>query len=194
MRVNREIRVPRVRVIDQNGNQVGVLPTHQALTLAEEEGLDLVEIAPNVDPPVCKIVDYGKFRYQQTKKEKESKKAQHQVKVKEVKLKPNTDEHDLLTKARKAREFLGEGDKVRVTCVFRGREMQHREFGQKVIDLFCEELADVSSVEEPAKMMGRFLSTVLAPGAKAKKKAPPTGKPNGHPVDTAPPKEEGGTL
>lgn len=168
MKINREIRAPRVRVIDKDGTQLGVLTIHQALMKAEEDGLDLIEIAPNVEPPVCKITDYGKFRYQQTKKEKESKKAQHQVKVKEVKLKPNTDDHDLLTKMRQARDFITKGNKVRLSCVFRGREMQHPEFGQRIIDRFCEGLADISSLEAPAKMMGKTLSVVLAPGGKKK--------------------------
>ena len=106
MRVNRQIRVPRVRVIDQDGKQVGVLSNVEALRLAEDAGLDLVEISPHAEPPVCKIIDYGKYRYQLAKKEKESKKAQHQVKVKEVKVKPQTDEHDLMTKLKHAREFV----------------------------------------------------------------------------------------
>ena len=111
-----------MRVIDHDGSQAGVLTLLEALTRAEQAGLDLVEIAPNAEPPVCKIIDYGKFRYQLTKKEKEQKKSQHQVKVKKVKLKPNTDEHDLHVKMKHAREFIMKGNKVRVTCVFRGRD------------------------------------------------------------------------
>lgn len=172
MRVNREIRVPRVRVIDQDGSQLGVLQLSEALMRAESAGLDLVEISPNSEPPVCKIVDYGKFRYQQAKKEKESKKGQHQVKVKEIKVKPGTDDHDLETKLRHAREFILKGDKVRVTCVFRGREMQHPEFGIRAISKFSEGLADIATAEAPAKMLGRMLSIVLAPGAKKKIEPP----------------------
>ncbi len=169
MRINREIRAAKVRVIDKDGGQVGVLMIGEAIARAEQAGLDLVEIAPGAEPPVCKIIDYGKFRYQMTKKEKESKKSQHQVKVKEVKVKPNTDEHDLQVKLRHARDFIGKGNKVRLTCVFRGREMQHPEFGMRVVQRMCEELADVGTAESPPKMMGRSLSVVLAPGAKKKK-------------------------
>lgn len=168
MRINREIRAQRVRVIDKDGSQLGVLTLIDALSRAEAAGLDLVEISPSADPPVCKIIDYGKYRYQQTKKEKESKKSQHQVKVKEIKVKPNTDEHDLLTKLRHAREFIGKGNKVRITCMFRGREMMHPEFGEKVVKRMCRDLADIATAESPAKMLGRNLSVVLAPGGKKK--------------------------
>ena len=168
MRINREIRSPRVRVIDEEGGQLGVMPLIEALMKAEQAGLDLVEISASADPPVCKIIDYGKLRYQQTKKEKESKKSQHQVKVKEIKVKPNTDEHDLQVKIRHAREFILKGNKVRVTCVFRGREMMHPEFGEKVVERICNDLADIATPEARAKLFGKMLSTVLAPGAKKK--------------------------
>lgn len=166
LRINREIRVPRVRLIDETGGQIGVVSLAEAMTKAELAGLDLVEISPNAEPPVCKIIDYGKYRYQLTKKEKEQKKAQHHVKVKEVKLKPTTDEHDLLIKLKHAREFLIKGDKVRVTCVFRGREMMHPEYGFKSVRKICDELADIATPEAPPKMLGRSLSVVLAPGVK----------------------------
>ncbi len=168
LKINREIRAPRVRVIDNDGNQMGVFLIGEAITRAEQIGLDLVEISPSAEPPVCKIVDYGKYRYQLTKKEREQKKGQHQVKVKELKLKPNTDEHDLCVKIKHAREFVLKGNKVRVTCVFRGREMLHPEFGQKVVHRICEDLADIATPESPPKMLGRSLSVVLAPGAKKK--------------------------
>ncbi len=168
MRINREIRAPKVRVIGPDGEQVGVMTVPQALYAAEEAGLDLVEVSPNAEPPVCKIVDYGKYRYQQTKKEKESKKAQHQVKVKEIKLKPNIDQHDLETKLRHAREFIQKGDKVRVTCTFRGRELMYTDKGQEVINYLCDQLADIATPESPAKLLGKILSTVLAPGARKK--------------------------
>lgn len=176
MRVNREIRAPKVRVISQTGEQIGVLPLYEALAKAEQDGLDLVEISPGASPPVCKIINYGKFRYDQTKREKESKKAQHQVKIKEVKLKPNIDDHDLQTKMRHAREFILKGNKVKVTCVFRGREMAHPEIGQRLVDKFCDELADIATVEAPAKMFGRMLNAVLAPGARRKKEEPKQGQ------------------
>lgn len=168
MRINREIRAAKVRVIGADGTQVGVMTVPQALQAAEEVGLDLVEISPNAEPPVCKIVDYGKFRYQQTKREKESKKSQHQVKVKEIKLKPNIDTHDLDVKIKHAREFITNGDKVRVTCTFRGRELMYTNKGQEVINHICDQLADIASPESPAKLLGKSLTTVLAPGAKKK--------------------------
>ena len=168
MKVNREIRSPRVRVISSTGEQIGVIALYEALAKAEEEGLDLVEIVPGSNPPVCKIINYGKFRYDQTKREKESKKSQHQVKVKEIKLKPNIDQHDLETKSRHAREFLSKGNKVKVTMTFRGREMAHTEIGEAVAKEFCVGLEDVSTVEAPGKMLGRALNIVLAPGGKKK--------------------------
>lgn len=172
MKVNREIRAPKVRVISHTGEQVGVITLQEALAMADQEGLDLVEIVPGSNPPVCKIINFGKFRYDQTKREKESKKAQHQVKVKEVKLKPNTDDHDVETKLRHARDFLEKGNKVKMTCTFRGREMAHTEIGERMMHKFCEELEDVAMLESPIKLMGRMLIAVLAPGVKKKKDAP----------------------
>ncbi len=168
MKINKQIRAPKVRVIGSDGNQLGILGLMEALQLAETEGLDLVEIAPTATPPVCKIIDYGKYRYQQTKKEKESKKAQHQSKLKEIKIKPNIDEHDFQVKLKKARSFIEDGDKVKVTCVFRGREILHTEYGQNIITKFCEGMQDVASSESPAKMFGKSLSLVLAPTGKKK--------------------------
>lgn len=170
MKVNREIRAPKVRVISQDGEQVGVISLNEALAMAEEQGLDLVEIVPGSNPPVCKIINFGKFRYDQSKREKESKKAQHQIKVKEIKLKPNIDVHDLETKTRHAREFLTHGNKVKITCTFRGREAMHPQTGEKIVRQMCQDLEDVSIVESPAKMMGRMLLVVLAPGSTKKKK------------------------
>lgn len=174
LRVNKQIRAPKVRVIGPDGSQVGILPIRDALIKAQEASLDLVEIAPNAQPPVCKIVDYGKYRYDQTKREKESKKSQHQVKVKETKLKPNIDEHDFQTKLKQARQFIEKGNKVKVTCMFRGREMAHPELGQKMVEKFCKGLEDIALVESPPKLLGRNLIGVLAPaplkgvGAKSK--------------------------
>lgn len=159
-------------MIDKDGSQLGVLPLAEALVKAEASGLDLVEIAPNAEPPVCKIIDYGKYRYQVTKKEKESKKSQHQVKVKEIKIKPTTDDHDIQVKVRHAREFITKGDKVRITCVFRGRELMHSAIGVKAVQKFCEDLSDIATPESEAKLMGRNLSTVLAPGGKKKVEKP----------------------
>jgi len=163
LRINKQIRAPKVRVIGPDGSQVGILPIKDALVKAQEASLDLVEIAPNAQPPVCKIVDYGKYRYDQTKREKESKKSQHQVKVKEVKLKPNIDEHDFLTKLKQARQFVEKGNKVKVTCMFRGREMAHPELGQKVVEKFCKGLEDIALAESPPKLLGRNLIGILAP-------------------------------
>ena len=169
MKVNREIRAREVRVINHDGEQVGVISIYDALAMAEENGLDLVEIVPGSTPPVCKIMNFGKFRYDQSKREKENKKASHQIKVKEVKLKPNIDVHDLETKTRHARDFLVSGNKVKITCTFRGREMMHPEIGEKIVQEMCQQLEDVSIAEAPPKMMGRMLLVVLAPGAKKKK-------------------------
>lgn len=169
MRVNHEIRVPKVRVITHTGEQLGVLSLHEALGLAQEQGLDLVEIVPTAVPPVCKIIDYGKFRYDQTKREKESKKAQHQVKIKELKFSPNISEHDLDVKLRQAKEFLDKGNKVKISCVFRGREMMHPEFGERILNKIVQDLEEIATCEVPAKMFGRMMTIVLAAAAKKKK-------------------------
>ncbi len=157
-----------MRVIDKDGSQLGVLTVQEAMAKAELAGLDLVEIAPNAEPPVCKIIDYGKYRYQVTKKDKEGKKSQHQVKVKEIKIKPVTDDHDIQIKIKHAREFIAKGNKVRVTCSFRGRELAHPEIGHRAVRGICEALADIATPEAEARLMGKTLSTVLAPGAKKK--------------------------
>lgn len=169
MRVNRQIRVPKVRLIDQDGNQVGVVNLQEAQKMAEDAGLDLVEVVPTSTPPVCKIIDYGKFSYDQSKKKKQSKKATHQIKVKEIKLKVNIADHDFETKLRHARGFIEEGNKVRITCVFRGREMARPEIGEELIERMCKGLEDIATAEAPAKRMGRTLSTVIAPGARKKR-------------------------
>lgn len=169
LRINKRIRALKVRVIGADGAQIGVVTLKEALQLAEKAKLDLVEVAPNATPPVCKIIDYGKFRYDQTKREKESKKAQHQVKVKEIKLKPNIDEHDFLTKQKRARGFIEKGNKVKITCFFRGRELTHPEVGQAVVRKMCEGLEDIAQTESALKLMGRSLIVVLAPGSHKKK-------------------------
>ena len=170
MRVNTEIRAPKVRVVTEDGEQIGILNIKEALFKAEQMGKDLVEIAPNANPPVCKIIDFGKFRYQQTKKEKESKKAQHQVKVKEIKLRPNIDDHDLNTKLNHAKDFLLKGNKVRFICMFKGRQMLHIDLGTKLLNHVIERLAEMSTVESPVKLFGRNMSVVLAPVGKSNKK------------------------
>lgn len=169
MKVNREIRAPKVRLISQTGEQVGIVTLQEAIKMAEDVGLDLVEIVPGSSPPVCKIINYGKFRYDQTKREKESKKGRQQIKVKEIKFKPNIDAHDLETKMRHARDFISKGNKVKITCTFRGREMAHPEFGEELLKKVCEDLEDIATSEAPSKMLGRTLTIVLAPGGKKKK-------------------------
>lgn len=185
MKVNREIRAPKVRVISHTGEQIGVISLQEALARAEQEGLDLVEISPGSSPPVCKIINYGKFRYDQTKREKESKKAQHQVKVKEIKIKPNIDDHDLQTKIRHAKDFVAKGNKVKVTCTFRGREMAHPELGESLVRKVCDELEEIATPESPAKMFGRMLTVVLAPGGKKKKETTKQAQPE-DPVGKSP--------
>ncbi|MEL7431228.1 MAG: translation initiation factor IF-3 [Chlamydiota bacterium] len=171
LRINKEIRSEKVRVVKDNGDHVGVMDLRQALDLARKEGLDLIEVSPSAKPPVCRLTEYGKFRYHRTKKEKESRKAQHQVKVKEIKFKPNIDVHDFQTKAKKARSMIEKGNKIRFTCMFRGREILHMELGEKVIKEFCQELQDVATPESVSKRMGRSLTRVLAPFSAAKKKS-----------------------
>ncbi|MBS0622929.1 MAG: translation initiation factor IF-3 [Verrucomicrobia bacterium] len=168
MRTNRQIRAPKVRLIDEEGKLVGVVFRDEALRMAEEANLDLVEVVPNSVPPVCKIIDYGKFRYDQQKREKESKKAQHHIKVKEIKVKPNIDEHDFQTKLRKARDFVEKGLKVRITCMFRGRQVAHPEVGQRVVEKMVQDLDDIAALEAPVKFLGRTISTVVAPRSKPK--------------------------
>lgn len=169
MRVNKEIRAPKVRVIGSAGEQIGIMTPREALALADEEGLDLVEVVASSDPPVCKIINYGKFRYDQTKKEKESKKSQHQIKVKEIKVKPNIDSHDFDTKLKQLRDFVVKGNKVKLTCTFRGREMAHTEVGEAVVRKMLAAVEDIATPEAPLKLMGRSMVTVLAPGGSKKK-------------------------
>lgn len=168
MRINKEVRAPQLRLIGKDGKQIGVVNNAEAQSYAQREGLDLVEISPNAKPPVCKIIDYGKYRYQMTKKERENKKGQHQAKLKEIKVKPNIDEHDLQVKIKRGREFIEKGNKVRVTCMFRGREMARPELGRKVAHRVAEALSDIAQTETPPKQMGRNYSLVLAPLGKKK--------------------------
>ncbi|NLU46888.1 MAG: translation initiation factor IF-3 [Syntrophomonadaceae bacterium] len=162
-RVNEEIRSREVRLVSEDGEQLGIVPISQALEIAEERGLDLVEVAPSAKPPVCRLMDYGKFKFEQSKREKEARKKQKVISVKEVKLRPNIDEHDFLVKARNARRFLSSGDKVKVTIMFRGREITHPELGEKLSLRMVEELSDVSAVEKPPKVEGRNMVTILVP-------------------------------
>ena len=157
------IRVPEVRVIGQEGDQLGILPTAEALQLAEEQGLDLVEVAPNEKPPVCRIMDFGKFKYQQSKRLQQAKKKQKVILVKEIKLRPKTEEHDYNFKSQHVRRFLQDGHKAKVTIVFRGREMAHTELGRRILDRMAIELEDVCTIEQNPKQEGRNLAMVLSP-------------------------------
>jgi len=169
-RLNERIRVPEVRLIDHKGGQVGVVRTEKALQMAKDVGMDLMEVAPNSRPPVCKIVDYGKFKYEKKKKEHVAKKKQTVIKVKEIQLRPNTDTHDLGYKLKNARTFLEEGDKAKLSMRFRGREMVNRDVGLKTMLKLAEGLKDVSTIETHPKMEGRKLFMILAPVAKKVKK------------------------
>jgi len=151
-------------VIGPDGEQLGILPVQEALQLAQERDLDLVEVAPNAKPPVCRLMDYGKYLYERQKREREARKAQKQVEIKEVRLRPKTGEHDIQVVLRKARKFLEEGQKVKVRIRFRGREIVHSNVARDLMRRVAEELADVSVVESPPKMEGRSMIMILAPG------------------------------
>ena len=159
--INGQIRDKEVRVIAENGDQLGVMPVKEAMKLAQEAELDLVKIAPKAQPPVCKIIDYGKYRYELARKEKEAKKKQKTVEVKEVRISPNIDTNDLNTKVNNAKKFIAKGNKVKVTLRFRGREMAHMQQRKHILDDFAEMLAEVAVVEKPAKLEGRSMSMVL---------------------------------
>ncbi len=161
--MNGAIRAPQVRCIDPNGEQLGVLDTREAISKAEEFGLDLVEVQPNVEPPVCKILDYGKYKYEAQKRANEARKKQKIIEVKEIKLRPNIDEHDYQVKMRNVVKFLSGGDKVKVTLRFRGREMAHQEIGVNVLTRVREETEDIAKIEAMPKMEGRQMIMVLAP-------------------------------
>ena len=161
--MNEKIRAPEVRVIGHDGQQLGIIPIRKALELAAMEHLDLVEVAPNAAPPVCKVMDYGKFKYQQNKRSQEAKKKQTVIQVKEVKIRPKTDEHDLQVKIRHIKRFLSQKDKAKVTILFRGREIAYSDQGFKVLDRIKEELKEETVIEQQPKMEGRNLIMILAP-------------------------------
>ncbi|RKX86587.1 MAG: translation initiation factor IF-3 [Spirochaetes bacterium] len=166
LRVNQMIRVREVRLIDEKGGQRGILPTSEALKIAKEAGLDLVEVSPNANPPVCKLLDYGKYKFDQEKRTKESKKKQKLVKLKEIRMQPKIDDHDLIFKTNHIKKFLGEGDKVKVTVRFRGRELAHTDRGEMVLNRVLELLGDDFTVEKRPHMEGRFMSMFLNPKSK----------------------------
>ena len=160
--INEQIRDKEVRVISETGEQLGIMSSKEAMKLAEEAGVDLIKIAPTATPPVCKIMDFGKYRYEQARREKEAKKKQKTIEVKEVRLSPNIDTNDLNTKVNMARKFLTKGDKVKVTLRFRGRELAHVNTSKAILDEFAELLSDVAVVEKPAKFEGRSMIMFLA--------------------------------
>lgn len=162
-RINGQIRISPVRLIDENNNQIGVVSVQEAQARADEAGLDLVEVAPNSKPPVCRIMDYGKWIYQQKRKAKESQKKQHVVSLKEIRLRPKIDDHDREIKIGHASKFLEKGHKVQFTMQFRGREMMHMNLGRQIMDEIVETLRDKAKIERPAEMLGRRMTMVLIP-------------------------------
>ena len=160
--INEQIRDKEVRVIGEDGEQLGIMSSKEALKLAEEAGVDLVKIAPTAKPPVCKIVDYGKFKYEQTRKEKEAKKKQKTVEIKELRLSPNIDTNDLNTKINAARKFISKGDRVKITLRFRGREIAHMNNSKHILDDFAEALSDIAVVDKAPKVEGRSMTMFLA--------------------------------
>lgn len=162
-RVNERIRIREVRLIDEEGQQVGIVPTRDAMEMARSRGLDLVEVAPNAIPPVCRIMDYGKFRYEQSRKERESRRHQHTIELKEVRIRPKIDDHDLETKGRQAAKFLDAGDKVKMTVLFRGREMAHPDIGKGLLDQLADMLRPHGTIEQSPRLEGRTMTMMLNP-------------------------------
>ena len=163
LQINEQIRDKELRVIDSDGSQLGIMSLRQAMEIAEQKNLDLVKIAPQASPPVCKIIDYGKFRFEQAKREKEARKNQRVVEIKEVRLSLNIDTHDFETKKNHALRFISEGNKVKASIRFRGREMGHPELGLEIMRRFADAMSEVANVEKPAKLEGRTMLMFLAP-------------------------------
>ncbi len=187
--MNRQIRISPVRVISPEGEQLGILPIERAQEIAEEQGLDLVEVAPMARPPVCRIMDYGKFKYEEQRQQREARKKQHHVQIKEVKMRPGIEDHDFDFKLRHARRFLEEGNKVKLTMMFRGRQMAHPEFGRQVLDRVSQALQDISKVESHPMMEGRSMVMMIAP---LKAAQPPAGGSSGGSERSAPSGQGGG--
>ena len=163
MRVNEQIRAPEVRLIGPDGEQIGIMPIREALAQAAEAHLDLVEVAPQANPPVCRIMDYGKFKYQQSKKQQEARRRQTTIQVKEIKVRPKIEEHDMGFKLKNSRRFLSEGDKVKISVIFRGREIAHTDRGIRILAQMAEALGDVGLVEQAPKLEGRNMFMLIAP-------------------------------
>ena len=181
-RVNERIRIREVRLIDDAGEQVGIIATRDALEMARERGLDLVEVAPNAVPPVCRLMDYGKFRYEQSRKERESRRNQHVIELKEVRIRPKIDDHDLETKGRQAAKFLDSGDKVKLTVLFRGREMAHPDIGKGLLDQLADMLRPHGTIETSPRLEGRAMILMMNP---LKQKQTAQEKEGGHRRDEA---------
>lgn len=161
-----------MRLIDEDNNQIGIIPTREALDMARERGLDLVEVAPNASPPVCRLMDYGKFRYEQSRKERDARKNQQVIRLKEVRVEPKIGEHDLITKGRNAAKFLDGGDKVKLTVLFRGRSITHPELGKELLDRLQQQLQDHGTVEQPPRMEGRTMTMTMSPVKHRSESAP----------------------
>jgi len=170
-RINQRIRAKEVRLIGESGEQLGVMSLTQALQLANERDLDLVEVAPNVNPPVCRLLDYGKFRYEQAKKERQAHKHQKVVEVSQIRLRPGTDVHDVESKVRLAKRLLEKGNKVKILVIFRGRQIVHPELGKELLERFAQSLEGMAKVERPLLLEGRNMSLILAPAAKKVREA-----------------------
>jgi translation initiation factor IF-3 len=192
-RINRAIRVPEVRLIDEDGTQLGVVPIAEALEMARSRELDLVEVAANAVPPVCKLLDYGRFKYEQTKKEREAKKHQHASELKELRMRPGTDVHDLDVRSRAARRFLEEGHKVRLLVRFRGREAAHPEIARAQINRIAKAVGDIAVVEQGPAMEGRAMFAVLA-RSRASAAAAAAARPRPAEATTAPPARQPATA
>jgi len=196
IRVNHRIRVPEVRVVAEDGSNLGVLPTDQALRTAQERGLDLVEVNPKATPPVCKILDFGKYKYEEKKRAADAKRKQTVVEVKEIKIRPKTDDHDLNVKVRALRKFIESGNKVKVTCRFRGREITHPERAQMQLDLIMTKVEDIANMEQRPTMEGRNMALLVAPKPivlqrlaserALRERAEASGEVVSHPLDGAP--------
>ncbi len=176
LRINEEIRIREVRVTDADGEQLGIMQTKDALKLAEERHLDLVEVAPKARPPVCRIMDFGKYRYEQQKREKEARKKQKVITIKEVKLRPNIEQHDFEVKLKNAQRFVEEGNKVKVTIMFRGRELSHPELGNELLDKLAKAMEESVNIERAAKLEGKNMTMILSPKAQKSQKAKKTAK------------------
>ncbi len=183
--MNERIRVREIRVIDDTGTQLGIMPPQQALTIARQKGLDLVEISASANPPVCRIMDYGRYQYQEQKRSREAKKHQKVIEVKEIKFRPKVDEHDYQFKKKHIERFLAEGDKVKATIFFRGREMAHPEIGRRILERLIQDLADIAQPETMPRQEGNQMHTILSQKAGARKPAP-AARPSAPRAESAP--------